>query len=172
MLIHVAAGHRRRPPSVPPASAEDAGPARQTGRRRILIVEDDVDDVYFIRDACRQALPEVDLEILDNGEQLLRRLGVLDDPRSGNGARMKLDEHDGEAPDMVILDLNMPRISGFEALRRIRSAPHLADLPVMVYSTSSRPEDAALAMALGATRFETKASSPHKLLEFLRSLLH
>jgi CheY-like chemotaxis protein len=168
MMIHVAAGHRRRPPSVPPASAEAAGPARHTGRQRILIVEDDVDDVFFIRDACRQALPEVDLEILDNGEQLLSRLGLLP-PRPGNGDR-PTPEEDG-LPDMVILDLNMPRVSGFEALRRIRAAPHLAGLPVMVYTTSSRPEDVELALALGATRFETKAASPQKLLEFLRSLL-
>lgn len=167
MMIHVAAG-QRRPPSIPPDSAEGAWRRATPGRLCMLIVEDDPDDVYFIRDACRQALPGVDVEIHDNGEALLRRLGLLP-PRPGNGDQPTLEE-DG-LPDMVILDLNMPRVSGFEALRRIRSAPHLAGLPVMVYSTSSRPEDVELALALGATRFETKAASPQKLLEFLRSLV-
>jgi CheY-like chemotaxis protein len=110
----------------------------------VLLVEDDADHVFLVRRALADVPGiEVTIEVADNGEQATERLARS---RFGPGRR----------PQLVLLDLKMPRMDGLEVLRRIRSDAAAADLPVVVLTSSERPEDREAAVAAGATWFVCK----------------
>ena len=110
----------------------------------MLLVEDDADHVFLVRRALADVPgTEVTIEVADNGEQATERLA-----RSRFGP--------GHRPQLVLLDLKMPRMDGLEVLRRIRADAAAADLPVVVLTSSERPEDREAAVAAGATWFVCK----------------
>ena len=74
-------------------------------------------------------------------------------------------------PQFVLLDLRMPKRSGFEALRWIRATPGVKALPVVVLSSSALPEDVELATALGATNYIVKPGSYQELCRMVAELL-
>jgi CheY-like chemotaxis protein len=117
-----------------------------TGLRtlKVLLVEDDEDHVFLIRRAFRD-LPgvAVDVVVAGDGEQALERL-----------ARSRLEP--GGPPQLVLLDLKMPRMDGLEVLARIRAGEATAGLPVVVLTSSERQEDREQALRLGATWFVCK----------------
>lgn len=76
---------------------------------------------------------------------------------SGNEALVTL--RDGAMPDVIILDVNMPVMSGFEVLRAIKADPHLLSIPVVMLSTSSQPGDIAQAYTLHASSYLVKSNS-------------
>jgi two-component system response regulator len=111
---------------------------------RVLLVEDDADHVFLVRRALADVPgTEVTVEVAGDGEQALERLA-----RSRFG-------RDGR-PQLVLLDLKMPRLDGLEVLRRIRADEATAPLPVVVLTSSERPEDREAAVAAGATWFVCK----------------
>ena len=90
-----------------------------TSRYRILLVEDNEADVFLVRRALdKLGLPH-DLQVARDGEEALAILG-----RTGQSPADK-------SPGLILLDLNLPRIDGFEVLSRIREAPDLARTPVI-----------------------------------------
>ncbi|HWC40896.1 MAG TPA: response regulator [Actinomycetota bacterium] len=110
----------------------------------VLVVEDDADHLFLIRRALADmGGTEVTVEVAGDGEQAVERLA-----RSRFGA--------GGRPQLVLLDLKMPRMDGLEVLRRIRADPAAADLPVVVLTSSERQEDREAAVAGGATWFVCK----------------
>jgi two-component system, response regulator len=111
---------------------------------RVLLVEDDDDHVFLVRRAL-DGLPDarVLLEVAADGEQALERL---------TRARFA----PGGPPQLVLLDLKMPRMDGLEVLRRIRADEAVAGLPVVVLTSSERQEDREEALRLGATWFVCK----------------
>jgi CheY-like chemotaxis protein len=111
----------------------------------VLLVEDDPDHVFLVRRALAD-LPgtEVTVEVAGDGEQAARRLAR----RSWYGADRR--------PQLVLLDLKMPRMDGLELLRRIRADEATAALPLVVLTSSERPEDREAAVAAGATWFVCK----------------
>jgi CheY-like chemotaxis protein len=97
---------------------------------RILIVEDNRGDVVLVREAFKETGIDFELTHMADGEQALRYLH-----RVAGGA-------EAERPDVVLLDLNLPKRDGWELLDAIRRSPALASTPVVILSSSGNPEDA------------------------------
>lgn len=119
----------------------------------ILLVEDDPGDVFLIREALKNSSLEFDLQIADNGEKALDYLYR----RASFAAAGR--------PDLIVLDLNLPRINGLEVLRDIKSVPELSTIPVIVLTTSKNEADATLCRELGASNFLSKPPSFEEFLE-------
>ena len=100
-------------------------------------------------------------------QALLERGGVshIDMAEDGNDALARLD---GFRPDLILLDLMMPNLDGFEMCRRLRKIPAWKDLPVLVQSSLNRAEDRAKAFAAGATDYVTKPINAVELLARVR----
>lgn len=127
----------------------------------ILIADDDADDRLMIREAfleCRLANP---LQFVADGEALMDYL-----ERRGQYA----DEAHHPMPGLILLDLNMPRKDGREALREIKSNPALRDIPVVVLTTSKAEEDVANSYSDGANSFISKPVSFAALIEVVQTL--
>ena len=110
----------------------------------MLLVEDDPDHVFLVRRALADLEgASVTVEVAGDGEQALQRLA-----RAGSVP--------GGPPQLVLLDLKMPRMDGLEVLRRIRADEATAGLPVVVLTSSERQEDREAALRAGATWFVCK----------------
>jgi len=119
---------------------------------RILIAEDDDDDYFTLKEAfeCTQAEPE--LIRVGNGEQLFVTLGG--------------DQELFRMPDLIILDINMPRMDGIEVLQKIKRDQALGAIPVFMYSTSNCIEQMKKCYQLGAALFVTKGNEFQSVLQF------
>jgi CheY-like chemotaxis protein len=127
----------------------------------ILMAEDDADDRLLARDALNECQIEHDLHCVEDGEDLLDYLH-----RRGNHA----DKNRSPRPSLILLDLNMPKKDGREALREIRGDPNLRRIPIVVFTTSSADADVELAYELGANSCVTKPASFDSLVEVMRML--
>jgi CheY-like chemotaxis protein len=111
---------------------------------QVLLIEDDQDHVFLVKRALRDlADATVTVEVAGDGEQAMERL-----------TRARFDP--GRQPQLVLLDLKMPRVDGLEVLRRIRAEEAAYGLPVVVLTSSEREDDREQAMRLGATWFVCK----------------
>jgi CheY-like chemotaxis protein len=115
----------------------------------ILIVDDDEDDRDLFCDAVNFVDPEINCIMARNGEEAL----------SG------LKSHHYPRPDLIFLDLNMPRLNGIQCLREIKKHSGLRAIPVVIYSTSKLKEDKEATKNLGAIYFITKPSSLRELCD-------
>jgi CheY-like chemotaxis protein len=113
----------------------------------ILMADDDEDDRLLARDALREARLHNDLRTVVDGVELLKYLR-----REGDYA----DPESSPWPGLVLLDLNMPRMDGREALREIKGDPKLRSLPVVVLTTSKAEEDIVRTYDTGVNSFITK----------------
>ena len=75
---------------------------------------------------------------------------------------------DADQPDLIILDLNLPRVTGLEILAEIKLSPRLCHVPVYVFTTSTNPKDEAKALKLGATAFLTKGTSLEAFMQAVK----
>jgi CheY-like chemotaxis protein len=124
------------------------------GRKvRIVVIEDNAPDVMLIRECLAETSVPFEIVHFEDGEQALDRL------------RTNLAE--GVLPDMIILDLNMPKVNGMEVLKTIKRERVLASVPVMVLTSSAAPEEREQAEMNGADRFLRK---PFDLYEFLEQV--
>ena len=127
----------------------------------ILMADDDPDDRMLTRDAFAGSRLANDLRFVTNGEELmdyLRRRG----PYSAAA--------DAPRPDVILLDLNMPRKSGREALREIKADPNLRRIPVIILTTSKAEEDVYRSYDLGANCYIQKPVTFDSLVEVVRAL--
>jgi CheY-like chemotaxis protein len=125
---------------------------------RVLLVEDDEDHVFLVRRALGDlAGVEVTLEVAGDGEQAVQRL-----------ARARFEP--GGPPQLVLLDLKMPRTDGLEVLRRIRADEALQRLPVVVLTSSERQEDREEALRQGATWFVCKPTDGRRFRSEVQQL--
>jgi two-component system, chemotaxis family, response regulator Rcp1 len=127
--------------------------------RRLLVVEDSESDVELLREALADSEPAVELDVVRHGEDALSFL------------RREGEFEAAARPDLVVLDLNLPRMGGFEVLKALRADvdPRLRRLPVVVFTTSSATRDVDAAYDLHASSFVTKPTAFEHYLETVRA---
>lgn len=129
----------------------------------VLVVEDNPADAYLIGEALAQEQLATGLKIIRDGEKAVEFFDLVDaDPSV-------------PCPAVVLLDLNLPKVSGEEVLKRIRLSPRCAQTKVLIVSSSNAPSDRELAISFGATDYFRKPSSLDQFMELgpkVRELLN
>jgi CheY-like chemotaxis protein len=113
----------------------------------ILLVEDNVDDIELTRRAFRKARIANPLQVVHDGAEALEFLLA-----TGRYARRRPDE----APGVILLDLNLPKVPGLEVLRQIRTDPRTREIPVVVLTASNQDRDIAACRRLGVEHYIVK----------------
>jgi chemotaxis family two-component system response regulator Rcp1 len=121
----------------------------------ILLIDDNPADVRMVREGLKEALPDARLSVAADGVEAIRFLR-----REGHHSR-------APRPDLIILDLRLPKKSGFDVLVEIKQDPALANIPVVVQSSSEAPIDIQRAYSLHANCYITK---PAGFDEFSRTM--
>ena len=129
--------------------------------KSILLVEDDPDDIYLIGEAIDECQLGAKVFIVQDGEELMDFL-------NHRGAFTEVENY--PFPNLILLDLNMPRKDGREALREIKEDPTLRSIPVVILTTSTSGEDLENMYALGASGFVTKPTSFSGLRETIEKI--
>jgi CheY-like chemotaxis protein len=127
----------------------------------ILLADDDADDRMLAQDALKESRLMNELRFVENGEELmdyLLRRNQFADPAAS------------PTPGLILLDLNMPRKDGREALKEIKSDPNLRHIPVVVLTTSKAEEDIYRTYDLGVNSFITKPVTFDGLVNVMRAL--
>lgn len=128
-----------------------------TTKPLLLVAEDDPDDQLLIQEVLEAACDQrVEMQFVSDGVELMNYL------RSGGPGTAP--------PELLVLDLNMPRKDGLTALREIKSDPRLARIPVAVLTTSGSERDVQLCVQQGVVGYFRKPSSVARLREILSSL--
>jgi CheY-like chemotaxis protein len=122
----------------------------------ILMAEDDEDDRLMARDALAEGRVTSDLRFVADGEELLQYLRHEGPYADGASA---------PRPALILLDLNMPKVDGREALAAIKGDPALRAIPVVILTTSKAEEDVQRAYDLGVNSFITKPVTFARLVE-------
>ncbi|WP_433796281.1 response regulator [Actinoplanes sp. CA-252034] len=128
---------------------------------RILLVDDSPDDVALTLRALKKNKITNAVDIATDGEEALRYLFPPDEPPDGRGDNL---------PALILLDLNMPKVSGLEVLRSIRSHDRTRYLPVVVLTTSTEERDIVNTYDLGANSFIRKPVAFDEFLDAVRLL--
>lgn len=125
----------------------------------VLYAEDDENDVFLIQRAAMKAGLPARLHIVPDGSAAVDYLANA------------LASSATPLPALVLLDLNMPRLSGLEVLAWIRRQPALNGIPVVIFTSSNHEGDQAEARRLGVDAYVVKPSTPHECIAFARSLI-
>ena len=127
----------------------------------ILMADDDAEDRQLTKDAFEENRLSNDLRFVENGEELLdylNRRGKFSDPKTS------------PRPGLILLDLNMPRMDGREALRAMKADPRFKSIRVVVMTTSQADEDIAQTYSLSASSYIMKPVTFEGLLDVVRVL--
>lgn len=130
-------------------------PERQV---EILLVEDDPGDVLMTREAFQDYKLRNQLHVVNDGAEALAFL------------RQEGDYADKPRPDLVLLDLNLPRMDGRQVLEAIKSDAELASIPVVVLTTSEAEEDVVGSYSLHANAYVTKPVDFERFIEVVRHI--
>lgn len=139
-----------------PHETEGHTPSLSERATRIIMTDDDQNDHLLMVMAVDAAGIDVDLQFADDGSDLLIRLASIEDV--------------ADLPDLLILDLRMPGIDGHRTLAFLEEHPVLWQLPVVVFTSSTRLADEVLSYERGARWVEQKPSEFEELVAFARSL--
>ncbi len=121
---------------------------------RFFLVDDDTDDTLIFKEVLNEVNPAIDF------------ISAAD----GNEALTALKAQSNSLPDIIFLDLNMPRMGGKECLTALKKDEQLQHIPVIMYTTSSQSKDIEEAMQKGAICFITKPSNIKELKNILSSI--
>lgn len=121
-----------------------------------LLADDDRDDAELFNEALSTISPSIKFLHVEDGHEVFQFLSA-----SGNGK-----------PDVIFLDLNMPAMSGWQCLAKLKNDIHLKDIPVIMYSTSSNPREKEIALELGAEGFVTKPTDFKVLTKILDAVFN
>jgi two-component system cell cycle response regulator DivK len=119
--------------------------------KRILVVEDQADDRQIIRDML--AATDYEITEAEDGEQALAAVAK-------------------EPPDLILMEIQLPSMDGYEAMRRIRTNPSLISIPIIAVTCYAPSGEEQKARAAGCNDFVSKPYSPHILLAKIRRYLH
>jgi len=122
----------------------------------VLLVEDNDGDIVLTLEAFEESKIKTNISVVKNGKEALDFLNF------------RGKHQDVERPDLILLDLNIPIISGMEVLKEIKQDVKLKTIPVIVLTTSSNPKEVKLAYELYTNSFVTK---PLDMDEFLKTIL-
>jgi len=117
---------------------------------KILIVDDDTDDSLMLSEAIEKILPSYNFHFEGDGEDALEYIERQD------------------APDLLFLDVNMPKKNGIDCLKVINDLNLLPDTPIIIYSTSNRENDIDQCYSLGAMSYIVKPSSCKELTRLVK----
>jgi CheY-like chemotaxis protein len=121
----------------------------------ILLADDDTDDCYFFKEALKEFSLSTQLTAVHDGEELMHQL----------------TKETNELPDVLFLDLNMPRKNGFECLSEIKLNKKLNHLPVIIYSTSFHTKIADMLYRNGVTYYISKPTEISKLKKTVQDII-
>jgi CheY-like chemotaxis protein len=130
----------------------------------VLMADDDPEDIALFSEALVDDNTTAVFRSVSDGFELIQYLHCRGD-YSGHGQT-------SPTPDLILLDLNMPKKNGTEVLAELKSTPHLRNIPIFILSTSDAERDHARTTLLGADRYYTKPSSYiafSKLVESLKT---
>lgn len=122
----------------------------------IMLADDDEDDRLFFKEAFEEVKIKYDITAFSDGEQLMHYL----------------NEDENPLPDIIFLDLNMPRKSGMECLKEIRQNDRLKKISVAIYSTSSSEQDIEDTFVAGANVYIKKPNDFNMLKKVLSDVVH
>ncbi len=122
---------------------------------KILLADDDLDDCNFFKNALDALPQESEFETVNDGEQLMNYLS----------------ENAENLPDILFLDINMPRKNGLECLAEIKKNDFLKDLPIVVFSTSKSNDIVKLVFKLGSHVYATKPNDIGQLKQIILNSL-
>ena len=130
-------------------------PGRQI---EVLLVEDDPGDVLMTKEAFEDYKLKNQLHVVNDGSEAMAFL------------RQQGQYADAPRPDLVLLDLNLPRMDGREVLQAIKSDPDLASIPVVILTTSEAEEDVLRSYSLHANAYVTKPVDFDRFIQVVRQI--
>lgn len=120
------------------------------------MVEDDAGDVQLTKEALRDSKLMIDLHVVDDGEKALQFL------------RRQKPYEGSPRPDLILLDLNLPKVDGREVLERVKSDASLRPIPIVVVTTSDADADIQRSYGLGANCYVTKPIGLDQFIKVVR----
>jgi CheY-like chemotaxis protein len=127
----------------------------------ILLADDDPEDCLLIRDALKEVYPKHNLQCVRDGEELLDYLC---------GQNQSKSTQSSPRPDLILLDMKMPRMDGREVLRMLKSNPLFRQIPVVALTTSTSEEDVAYSYDKGINSYITKPVTYRALVDIITVL--
>lgn len=124
----------------------------------LLLVDDSPSDVILAREALTEARISNNLAVVENGEEALKYL------------RNQEPYEDRVRPDLVLLDLNMPRMNGYEVLEIVKADPQLSSVPIIVLTSSQEEDDVVRSYSLHANCFISKPVRYESFIDVIRSI--
>lgn len=131
---------------------------KSTQRRTIVMADDDAEDCFLVSDAFREAGWPCDFHFVRDGEELLDYLH-----REGE----YVDGRNSPWPDLILLDLKMPRKDGRETIRDLKADPRFRHIPLIALTTSSAGDDIDYSYTVGVNSYITKPTTFHDLVELV-----
>src|ERR1041385_7245046 len=135
----------------------------ETKQFTVLLVEDDLNDIFLVKRAFKLAQLETPLQVVTDGEEALDYL-------RGKGKYADRTAH--PLPRLIVMDIKMPRRSGFEVLEWLKRDGPLRRIPVVIVSSSNRPQDINRAYELGANAYMVKPMNYQAVERLFGSITH
>lgn len=131
---------------------------RDAQTREILLVEDNPGDVRLLEEAMDEADISHRMHVVSNGRDALEFV------------QQREPYENAPRPDLVLLDLNLPQLSGEEVLNSLKTDPDYCEIPVLMLTSSDTPENVRQAYRLGANAYLTKPVDPDAFVDIVRSI--
>src|SRR5205085_9359230 len=121
----------------------------------ILLVEDDIDDVDLLKDALLENNVEYQMQVIMEGDKVFKYLESVE-----------------TLPEIIVMNLNLPRTGGKEILQEIKSSYSLTQIPIVILTTSSAKEDIEYCIKMGISKFITKPATLEGWNNTIKTILH